>query len=100
MKLNDYCGNLAIELTGWKAKMYDVVQKFDKMPTGKKEKVVGEINELHMIIETLSDRIDKLQKECPTSWEPEKAEIAGNVKYMRDKLDNAMNQLAVGDFGG
>ena len=29
MDVNSYCENLTIELTGWKAKIYDIVRKLD-----------------------------------------------------------------------
>ena len=31
MELKDYCAGLQCELTGWKAKVYDVVRKFDRL---------------------------------------------------------------------
>ena len=34
MEFKDYCGSVAIELSGWKAKMYDVVRKLDKVSSG------------------------------------------------------------------
>jgi hypothetical protein len=75
MDVKSYCDSLSIELTGWKAKVYDIVRKLDKMSSGDKEKVIPEVNELHMIIEELDDRIDLLEKECPTEWEPERIEL-------------------------
>ena len=38
MDVKSYCGSLAIELTGWKAKVYDITRKLDKMSSGDKEK--------------------------------------------------------------
>jgi hypothetical protein len=75
MELKDYCSNMAVELTAWKAKMYDIARKLDKMPTGDKEKVVPEVYELHALIEELSDRIQRLQRECPTQWSPDEIEM-------------------------
>jgi len=83
MDVNTYCDNLAIELTGWKAKVYDIVRKMDKMSSGDKEKVVPEVNELHMIIEELDDRVERLKKECPTEWEPDKIEIEGRTTRLQ-----------------
>ena len=40
MDVKSYCDSLTIELTGWKAKVYDIVRKLDKMSSGDKEKVV------------------------------------------------------------
>lgn len=98
--VKDYCGNLTIELTAWKAKVYDVVRKLDKMSTGDKERVVPEINELHIILEELGDRIEKLNKECPTSWAPERTEIENKVGYLRAKMDKVWNTISPSDIGG
>lgn len=40
MDVRDYCDSLVTELTGWKAKMYDVMRRLDKVPSGDKEKVL------------------------------------------------------------
>ena len=31
MKVKDYCRSIEVELYGWKAKMYDMVRKVDKL---------------------------------------------------------------------
>ena len=100
MDVKDYCSNLTIELAGWKAKVYDVVRKLDKMSTGDKEKVVPEVNELHIILDELSDRIEKLTKECPTSWAPDRTEIENKVGYLRTKLDKVWDTISPSDIGG
>lgn len=84
MDVKSYCDNLAIELTGWKAKVYDIVRKLDKMPSGDKEKVVPEVNELHMIIEELDDRVDRLKAECPVQWEPDRLELERRTTQLKN----------------
>ena len=100
MDVTDYCNNVTVELAGWKAKMYDLAKKLDKVPTGSKEKVVNEVNELHMIIEELSDRIERLRKECPTSWKPERTEIENKIGYLGRKLEDVRDAISPSDVGG
>ena len=45
MDIKDYCSGVQSELTGWKAKIYDVVRRLDKMSTGDKIKVVPHVND-------------------------------------------------------
>lgn len=71
MEISEYCSSVQAELVGWKSKLDGIVHKFDETMSGDKTKVVPYINELHMMIEDFSDRIDKLQNECPTSWRSE-----------------------------
>ncbi len=96
MEVKDYCGNVVTELTGWKAKMYDVVRQLDKKSTGEKEKFAPQINEIHMIIEELSERIERLQRECPTEWKPDEKEISARVARLKDKMKDVWDPLHIG----
>ena len=100
MELKDYCNNLAAELTGWKAKMYDVARKLDKLSTGDKQKIVNEVNEIHMIIEQLNDRVKRLQFECPTEWGPEEMEMNAQSTALRLKLEEVSKTVSPSDIGG
>jgi len=42
----------------------------EKVPSGHKEKVFPQINDIYVIVEELDDRIERLKKECPIQWEP------------------------------
>lgn len=96
MKVQDYCKNVANELNGWKAQMYDVVRKLDKMPTGEKEKLVPTVNELHMIIEGINDRINSLEKACPTEWKPDEEEISRKMKEVETKMKGVWDPIRIG----
>ncbi len=100
MDVQDYCSGLQAELTGWKAKVYDVVRKFDKKSTGDKDKVSHEIRDLHMVIEELTDRIERLQRECPTQWEPDKIELESKITELKTKWEDVWEQVSPGDIGG
>jgi hypothetical protein len=96
MEVNEYCSNVAIELNGWKAKLYDVARKFDRLPTGQKEKFTPQINELHMIIEDITGRVEKLEKECPTQWKPDEEEIRKNISHMKSIMGDVWDPLHIG----
>jgi len=100
MDLQSYCDSMSSELTAWKAKVYDVVRKLDKTPSGDKTKVVPYVNELHMIIEELGGRITKLRTECPTVWEPEKKELEGKITHLKKKWEEVWHNVSPGDIGG
>ena len=71
----NYCDTLAAELGGWKAKVLDVVQRFDRVSSGDKEKVIDQVRDLHVFLGEIDNRIDGLRTECPTDWEPREAEM-------------------------
>jgi len=94
MELKPYCDSLSMELTAWKAKIYDTVRRFDKMDTGDKQKVVPQINELHMIVEEMDDRIGRLRDECPAQWEPEKFALEGDLTRLKAKWEQTEEMMA------
>jgi hypothetical protein len=100
MEVQDYCGAMSTELTAWKAKVYDVVRKLDKLETEGKGKILSNVEDMHMLIEDLGQRIDKLNKECPTEWNPQRQEIEGKMTNLRDNWQAVWGQVAAGDIGG
>ncbi len=93
MDVKDFCSSMEIELTAWKAKIYDAWRKFDKLGTSEREKIMPKIEDLHMIVEELSGRLEQLKVECPSDWSPMKSEIdKGNVD-MRSKYEETMEEI-------
>ena len=93
MELNDYCKYMSMELTAWKAKMYDVTRKLDQLGSAEKEKVLANVEDLHMLVADMEVRVDKLNRECPTEWSPIKTEIDNAHVDMRSKYEDAMAQI-------
>ena len=93
MNVNDYCNNVGIELTAWKAKLYDMIRKIDALPSGAKEKMLGNVGDLHNIVTELEDRINSLKNECPTEWSPQKKDIDQGHVDMRSKYEETMEAI-------
>jgi hypothetical protein len=93
MDVKDYCKNMEAEMTTWKAKLYDVMRNFDKLGTSEREKVLPNIEDLHIYLEEMTDRVDKLKNECPTDWSPIKKEIDGGTIDMRGKYEETMKYI-------
>jgi hypothetical protein len=100
MELQDYCQNVQIELTGWKAKVYEVMRRLDRVDTGDKGKVVSQVNDLHIIVEELDNRITQLERECPTEWQPARKEIQNKLQTLDYKWEQTWQGVAGGDVGG
>ncbi len=96
MEVKDYCKNMIVELTGWKAKMYDIVRKLDKLPSGEKEKYLPTLNELHIFIEELNERINNLEKACPTEWKADEEEIDRRTTALKSKMKEIWDPLHIG----
>ena len=99
MDTKDYCSSLVTELSGWKDKMYEVTRKFDRVSSGDKEKVVPMVNELHMLLEELDDRVERLHAECSTQWEPDKIGIGTKFSPGTEWKEGWKN-VSPGDIGG
>lgn len=93
MELKDYCSNLSAELTGWKAKAYDIVRRLDKLSSGDKAKVADQVRDLHILVEELENRIDRLKKECPTEWSPEQMEIEHKLGDLVDLYKKVWSRM-------
>ncbi|HHP7233969.1 MAG TPA: hypothetical protein ACFCUC_05000 [Desulfobacterales bacterium] len=93
MDVKDYCSGIESELTAWKAKLYDLYRKFDKLGTAEREKIQPKIEDLHMVVEELSDRVNQLRVECPSDWSPQKKEIEEAHVDMRGKYEETMEEI-------
>ena len=90
MEVKDYCKAIDVELYGWKAKMYDMVRKVDKLRCSEKEQVASKIEDLHNHISEMERIIEQLQTECPVEFVPQKNQIDESTEGMKKKYEDAM----------
>jgi hypothetical protein len=100
MELQNYCDNMSNELNAWKSKIHDVVRKLDQSSCGDKARVVPQVNELHMIMEELGDRIEKLRTECSTEWAPEQFGLESQFTHMKKTWEGVWQDVSPAEFGG
>jgi predicted nuclease with TOPRIM domain len=93
MDVKDYCKGMETEMAAWKAKLYDVMRKVDKLGTAEREKILPNIEDLHMLLEEMSDRVEKLRTECPSDWSPVKKNIEEGSIDMRGKYEETMEYI-------
>jgi len=86
---------MEMELTAWKAKLYDVIRKFDQLPTGEKEESYKDVNDLNMLMSEMEDRLDTLRNSCPTGWSPA---VETEFKGKLGALENQYKKLAEAKF--
>jgi hypothetical protein len=77
---------MEVEMTAWKAKLYDVIRKVDKLGSAEKEKVLPNIEDLHIFLEEMSDRVETLKTECPPDLSPVKIDIEEGTTDMRENI--------------
>jgi hypothetical protein len=90
MDVKDFCSGIEIELTGWKAKLYDAIVKTEKLSGKDKDKILSNIGDLKILVSDLDERINLLKTECPAEWSPMKKEIDKGTVDMRSKYEETM----------
>lgn len=100
MEIKDYCRNVEMELNVWKTRLYDVIRKMDKASTGDKEKMYEEINDLHILMTELEDRVESLRTSCSTDWKPDEEEIKVKLGDLESRYKEASKSMVDYDFGG
>ena len=93
MDVMDYCSNVGIELMAWKAKLYDMIRKIEGLSSGDKEKMLGNIGDLHNLMTEMEDRVNQLKNECPSEWSPQKKEIDNAHTDIRAKYEETMSDI-------
>ena len=93
MEVKDFCKGMETEMMAWKAKLYDVMRKVDSLGSAEKEKILPNVEDLHMFLEEMTDRIEKLKTECPSDWSPDKKEIEEGSVDMRGKYEETMEYI-------
>ena len=93
MEVKDFCKGMETEMMAWKAKLYDVMRKVDKLGSAEKEKALPNIEDLHMLLEEMTDRVETLKTECPSDWSPDKKELEEGGVDMRSKYEETMEYI-------
>jgi hypothetical protein len=93
MNVTDYCKGMEMELTAWKAKVYDLTRKVETLGSKEREKILPNIQDLHMFITDMTTRIEQLRNECPTEWSPQKKDIDKGSVDMRGRYEQTMEYI-------
>jgi len=94
MEVKDYCNGVEIELTVWKARLYDLLRRLSKVPEGERKELHASMEDMHKIISDLNERIEQLRNECPAEWSPEKKAIDDKYISIWSKYENIMKNIA------
>jgi hypothetical protein len=98
MDVKSYCDSLRQDLIVWKAKIYDILRGLDKVPSGKKTKIVQSVNDLHNVVDDIEGRIKKLERECPAEWGPEKIEVEKKLKKLQTTCELVWPDISPDDL--
>jgi hypothetical protein len=105
MKARNCCKTMEMELTGWKAIVYDITRKMEALPGGDKTKILPNIEDLHMLIAEMDDRIEQIRDNCTPETgmddiKTERQAFNKAISSLRVNTEEAMQGLGGGNFGG
>ena len=86
MDVSAYCDTLEVQLTGWKAKLYDVIRVVDKLSDENKETVYPSIRGLHSIVDQIDSEVEQLRVASPADWSPNRQNIDGKMAELQQTL--------------
>jgi len=66
MASREYCSNISEELEYWSNRLHELSNKFDRVPSIDKYKVLPHIEELHILMTEVDDRLCEVMTSCST----------------------------------
>jgi hypothetical protein len=105
MKARNCCKTMEAELTAWKANVYDIARKMESLTGGEKEKILPNIEDLHILIAEMDARIDQIRDNCTPETgiddiQTDKELFNKSLSTLRVTAEQAMRGLGGGNFGG
>ncbi len=79
MKARNCCKTMEAELTAWKANVYDIARKMESIIGDEREKILPNIEDLHILIAEMDDRIDQIRLPRAARFHPKQFEPIGQV---------------------
>jgi len=93
-----YCDTVQSELTGLKARAYDIIRHLEKMPN--KDKLTPQFKEVHALVDDLNVTIDHLRSECPTDFSSQRSEIEKKKTALLAKMNKWDEEHIAGGYVG
>ena len=100
MATREYCSNIVEELELWSGRLHELSSKIDRVPSIDKYKIYPLIEELHIIMTEMDDRLCDAMTSCATFEGLHEEEVSGFTAGRETKLNTDKNVLFDYDFGG
>lgn len=102
MDIKEFCNAMSTDLTGWKAKMYDIISHVEILPALDRQYFAPDVNTLRALISEIEDSVKKLRVECPVDFSVEAEELSRKVKELQERMGNIWDaeHIAGGYVGG
>jgi len=103
MSAENVCNNLKLELNAWKENVSKIAESFESRPGSAKAGVLENIEDIHILVQDLQNRIDQLEETCSLNgFDDVRKQQEMDIKHqvnLRD-ADTAVATIGGGNFGG
>ena len=101
MNAISFCKTMEMELTAWKAMIYDIVRKMEKLPGEEKSNILLNIQQIHALIEAMDNRIDEVREKCTPEigigdLRIDRERFNVDISSLRKKVEDVMEELGAG----
>lgn len=105
MKARNCCKTMEMELTAWKAILYDITRKMEQLPGSEKQKILPNIEDMHILVAEMDQRIDDIRENCTPEMgiddiRTDRDKFDTTLSNLRVKAEDAIQVLGAGNFGG
>jgi len=100
MANRDYCSNVSEELAEWSTRLHKLSGDIDRIPSINKYRLLPQIEELHIIMTELDDRLCDLMNACPTADTMDTMEVGIGRGTFATDVNRTRNESFDYDFGG
>lgn len=100
MATRDYCSSVSAELEGWSEKLHKLSSEIDRIPSIDKYRLLPQIEELHIIMTELDDRLCDLMTACPTVERLDTMEVVTGKGSFATDFTKIGKEAFDYDFGG
>ena len=100
MASRDYCANVAEELERWSERLHSLSDEIDRIPSIDKYRMLPQIEQLHILMTELDDRLCDLVDSCPTVTTGRDLEGRGGLATVGKRTGPVGNEKFDYEVGG
>jgi hypothetical protein len=99
MDAKSYCDTVRREVTGWKANLYDVLHKAEKLPAKQKSKAAPMVAQLNALIDDLEAKLAVLERECPADYSSQRTAIQDKLSQGKTAWKEVWGVMGEPEYG-
>jgi hypothetical protein len=99
MDVKSYCDTVSREVIGWKANLYDVLRKAEKLPAKQKSKVAQMVSQLNAVIDDLDAKLAVLERECPAEYSAHRTAIQDKISQGKKAWKEVWGVMGEKEYG-